>query len=353
MTSPLSEAMAKALSAVRSSQPDVATKLIQDALGFVGRSDAKTPQQPPVKPVVRSANILVPAPATARSKARHRPSRGDAHPLAKHNFACSAGARDYLLHLPAKPRGLLVMLHGCKQNAEDFAVGTRMNDVADSYGLAVLYPMQSVTANPSACWNWFQFRDQERTGGEAEILASMTADVLSRHSIAPRNVFAAGLSAGGAMAAILGSTYPELYTAIGVHSGLPYRAASDVSSAFRAMRGQASPRSPHRFLPRLITFQGAQDRTVVQSNARGLWDDAVAVQGPGRVLMRESKKNGRRISHRIFMTDSGNAAIEEWIIDGLHHNWSGGNAGGTFTDPAGPDASREMLRFMMNGSAEQ
>lgn len=349
MTLPLSDAMAKALSALRSSKPDAATKVIQDALGLTARDKREDPQQTSPNPPDQPARAVLPAPVMARGK--HKPHPGPTvRGFISDNYACSAGGRDYLLHLPrvTRPRGLVVMLHGCKQQAEDFAIATRMNDLADSYDLAVLYPRQSAVANLSACWNWFRSQDQERSGGEAEILAGMTAAVLSRYAIASRYVFAAGLSAGGAMATILGSTHPELYAAIGVHSGLPYRAASDVSSAFRAMHGHAPPRLPHRFLPRLITFHGEQDRTVVKGNARELWDDALAGQGPGRLLEQESTENGRRVSRRIFMRDGGIASVEECIVDGLHHNWSGGNPKGTFADPAGPDASREMLRFMMD-----
>ena len=186
------------------------------------------------------------------------------------SFTCAAGTRTYKLYvpksLPLHGGGLIVMLHGCTQNAVDFAAGTGMNEIAEAEGMIVVYLNQAMQANSSGCWNWFNPRDQIHGQGEPSIIAGITEELISAYHVKPNQVFIAGLSSGGAMAVILGHTYPTLYSAIGVHSGLPYRSANDVISAFSAMRGERKS-SSILLKPRVIVFHGDADTTVHPSNA--------------------------------------------------------------------------------------
>ena len=277
------------------------------------------------------------------------------------------GMRAYKLYIPSgartQPLPLVVMLHGCKQNPDDFAAGTRMNHLAESEGFFVLYPAQTKAANGLGCWNWFRGANQRRDQGEPSIIAGMTREVIASHPIDPRRVYVAGLSAGGAMSAIMASTYPELYAAVGVHSGLAHGAAHDVMSAFAAMReGPAATRArhdaadPQRAVPTIV-FHGDQDATVHPNNGDhviaqakpaapveelidGMPADAVYTVERGQV------DGGRAYTRTIHRDASGQSTgIEHWVVHGSGHAWSGGSAKGSYTDPQGPDASREMLRF--------
>jgi poly(hydroxyalkanoate) depolymerase family esterase len=245
------------------------------------------------------------------------------------------------------------MLHGCRQTAEDFALGTNMNAVAGQHKLLVAYPHQPSSANPMSCWNWFRPQDQAPLGGEAEIIAGLTESVRAEFEILPESVFLAGLSAGGAMAAILGSTYPDLYAAVGIHSGLAYKSADDIKSAFAAMRRQDGPRrrewADNEFRPRLVVFHGSGDQTVAPANARQLWEDAVRSKGPGDTLELRISSGGRTVDRRIFAATAEAVSVEEWIIHGSGHAWCGGNPRGSYTDANGPNASAEMVRFFLDG----
>ena len=265
--------------------------------------------------------------------------------------ACESGARGYKLYIPAAPvapgtrRPLVVMLHGCKQHPEDFAAGTTMNALAEEQGCLVLYPEQTAGANPSACWNWFDGAHQGREQGEPSILAGMTREVLREHGGDPGRVFVAGLSAGGAMAAILGTAYPELYAAVGVHSGLPFAAAHDLQSAVAAMKGDFRRRHvPGRALP-IIVFHGDKDTTVHPANGDELIErrrrdplDATAVE-PGQV------PDGHAYTRTVHSRPDGSVQAEHWLVHGAGHAWSGGDARGTYTDGKGPSASQAMLQF--------
>ena len=262
----------------------------------------------------------------------------------------AAGTREYKLYVPPGYRGqalpLVVMLHGCTQNPDDFAAGTRMNDAALECDFFVLYPAQAHKANASRCWNWFQPKHQQRDRGEPGLLAGMTRDVIKRYNIDPQRVYVAGLSAGGAMAAILGDAYPDVFAAVGVHSGLPAGSATDARTAFAAMKGGTvcAPQSGHT--PPTIVFHGDQDTTVHPVNGEHV---VAASAGAGTPeLERARSGNGRRYTRRTYRDAGGRVLAEHWAVHGCGHAWSGGSARGSYTDAKGPDASREMLRFFFS-----
>jgi poly(hydroxyalkanoate) depolymerase family esterase len=250
---------------------------------------------------------------------------------------------------------LLVMLHACRQTPEDFAIGTRMNQLADEHGFLVVYPAQSATANPLNCWNWFIAKDQARDGGEPSLIAGITRQVALDHRIDARRIYVAGLSAGGAMAVILGATYPELFAAVGVHSGLPYGAAHDSTSALSAMRGNGGPRSgasfPGSSTPTIV-FHGDYDTAVDVSNGIAIVDQAVSraerALGPLQKTIRERMSPGGRVyTTTAYHRPDAPSLVEYWRVHGAGHAWSGGSPLGSFTDASGPDASAEMVRFFL------
>jgi poly(hydroxyalkanoate) depolymerase family esterase len=257
---------------------------------------------------------------------------------------------------------LIVMLHGCTQNPDDFAVGTGMNRLAEEHDFIVAYPRQSMRANRSACWNWFNLTDQMRDTGEPSIIAGITRTLMAEFDIDAERIYVAGLSAGGAMAAIMSATYPELYAAIGIHSGLAYGTATDLASAFAAMRGTSSPAAPAQRTSHLksgngrvrtIVFHGASDQRVHPSNAERILTEARAgLADSAQETQHEGSAGGRTYTRTVITDASGVPHVEYWAIEGLGHAWSGGSPEGSHTDQHGPDASREMLRFFLGGPAQ-
>lgn len=272
------------------------------------------------------------------------------------SYSGPAGSRDYTVFVPdapaAGPRPLVVMLHGCTQNADDFATGTRMNALAQAGGFVVAYPEQSAQANAQRCWNWFQARDQGRDHGEPAIIAGITRAVVAEHGIDERRVFVAGMSAGAAMAVIMGATHPDLYAAVGVHSGLAYGSATDLASALQAMKQGASDGGAAQGAGELtptIVFHGDRDYTVHHRNGEqvlGGWTRQHAGRPRFDVSVAEYEVPGRRTTTRSIYRDRTGALVAEgWSVHGLGHAWSGGDAAGSYTDAKGPDASAEMVRF--------
>lgn len=263
-------------------------------------------------------------------------------------FGSDGAQRDYKLFIPpgagSRPLPLVVMLHGCTQNPDDFAAGTAMNEVARAQGFYVLYPAQSHKANAQGCWNWFKHNHQQRGRGEPALLAGMTRQVMAEHAIDPDRVYVAGLSAGGAMAAILGAAYPELYAAVGVHSGLAAGSANDLPSALAAMKRGAAARAAAHGVPTIV-FHGDADGTVHPANGDQVM--AACAGAASEVATHKVSGAGGRTSTRSVHSDPADGRVlgEHWLVHGASHAWSGGSSRGSYTDSRGPDATAEMLRF--------
>jgi poly(hydroxyalkanoate) depolymerase family esterase len=276
-------------------------------------------------------------------------------------YSNRAGSRTYKLYVPSGYCGralpLVVMLHGCTQSPDDFAAGTRMNALAEEHTCLVAYPAQAASANASKCWNWFNPGHQQRGQGEPSLIAGITRQVMQDYSVDARRVYVAGLSAGAAAAVIMGSTYPDLYAAIGAHSGLARGAANDLHSAFAVMRhgeavavrrsSSASDGGGYRRIIPTIVFHGDQDKTVHPRNA----DQIIAQSRANMTVDLQTRVQHGRIpgghaySRTLHADASGRTVLEQWVIYGAGHGWSGGSPAGSYTDPRGPDATQEMLRF--------
>jgi poly(hydroxyalkanoate) depolymerase family esterase len=263
------------------------------------------------------------------------------------SYTNDSGTRAYKTYIPARGEGqarpLVVMLHGCQQTPDDFAAGTRMNELAEEIGFIVVYPEQGAAANASRCWNWCQPDNQQRDDGEPSLIAGITRAVIATYAVDPSRVYVAGLSAGGAMAAIMGHTYPDLYAAVGIHSGLPYAAARDLPSALIAMRGWSVPSSARGAVPTIV-FHGDGDTTVHPRNGEQLFTSQTVENG---------EESGRKYTRTTQADASGKPALEHWLVHGAGHAWSGGSANGSYTDPRGPDATRAMLRFFLPSVAAE
>jgi poly(hydroxyalkanoate) depolymerase family esterase len=286
------------------------------------------------------------------------------------SYTNHAGKRSYKLYIPGsyhgQPLPLVVMLHGCTQNPDDFAAGTRLNVLAEEHQCFVAYPAQPLAANASKCWNWFEAAHQQRDRGEPSIIAGLTRQILDNYRVDARRIYVAGLSAGGAMAMTLAMTYPDLYAAVGIHSGLPHAVAKDLPSAFSAMHcGQGDPLTrrtagapdvrPDTAPIPAIVFHGDRDTTVHPCNG----EQVIAQCAPppaGRGVSSEGNAahvrvergqvpQGHAYTRTTYHDAGGKPAVEYWLVHGAGHAWSGGSFHGSYTDPLGPDASQEMLRF--------
>jgi poly(hydroxyalkanoate) depolymerase family esterase len=267
------------------------------------------------------------------------------------SYSNHAGSRNYKLYIPSTYHGqampLLVMLHGCTQNPDDFAAGTQMNQVAEERECFVVYPEQTPSANNHKCWNWFNAIDQQRGQGEPSIIAGIAQQVIEEYPVNERQVYVAGLSAGGAMAVIVGTLYPDLFAAVGVHSGLPYASAQDLPSALSAMkRGASGPKAGNGALP-IIVFHGDRDTTVHPSNGEAVMEQGqhIHVAGAEPLVASGAVPNGHSYTQTTHRKADGTPVGEHWVVHGAGHAWSGGSTQGSYTDGRGPDASREMMRF--------
>jgi poly(hydroxyalkanoate) depolymerase family esterase len=348
--------MRDATQLTRAGQLGAATAAIQRALAGAapGQGDATLPVVPTVVPTVRGDQPRVPD----RSLGTFTPG--------SHTHA--ALTRGYKLYMPpgaqARSLPLVVMLHGCTQDPDDFAAGTGMNALADEFGFHVLYPAQAADANPSRCWNWFKHNHQRRERGEAACIAAMAQTIVRAQGADADRVYIAGLSAGGAMASAVAAAYPDVFAAVGVHSGLAPGAASSLPEALAAMRGgEAGPVQPQRSaqpsranaLPvPTIVFHGDRDPTVHPRNGeqviaaalRGRPQPAAGFDG-ATIIEQGVSAQGLRYTCTRHGPPVGPAVAEHWVVHGAGHAWSGGRAAGSYTDPRGPDASREMLRFFL------
>ncbi|WLA82171.1 extracellular catalytic domain type 1 short-chain-length polyhydroxyalkanoate depolymerase [Bradyrhizobium elkanii] len=288
---------------------------------------------------------------------RASPSASDIAPkgttFIEGTFSNAAGSRTYKLFIPSrnqgKPLPLIVMLHGCTQSPDDFAAGTRMNFLAEEQNCFVAYPEQSSGANQAKCWNWFRKGDQQRGSGEPSLIAGITRQIMRDHAIDPKRVYVAGLSAGGAAAAIMAATYGDLYAAVGIHSGLACGAAGNLPSAFMAMRQGGGPEALVKVgsVVPTIVFHGDRDTTVHPDNGDRILEQSAKATSPATKVLRGRVPDGHAYTRTIVTDQSGRVISEHWNIHGAGHAWSGGSPAGSYTDPRGPDATREMLRFFL------
>ncbi|RUP13857.1 MAG: PHB depolymerase family esterase [Methylobacterium sp.] len=268
-------------------------------------------------------------------------------------FGNAAGSRAYDMFVPSgyagTPLPLVVMLHGCSQTSRDFAIGTGMDALAEAQGFLVAYPDQPRSANFAKSWNWFRDEDQRRGRGEPSIIAGLTRAIMAEFAVDPSRVYVAGLSSGGAAAAVMAMMYPDLYAAVGIHSGLACGSAGSMSAAIATMRRGALLRPVQAAHPvPTIVFHGDRDTTVSPVNG----DQALAQAQPeGRLTVTTvagRSKGGMAYTRRVLTEPDSPWSSEHWILHGAGHAWAGGHPAGSHTDPTGPDASGEMLRFFLS-----
>jgi poly(hydroxyalkanoate) depolymerase family esterase len=272
------------------------------------------------------------------------------------SYSNPAGRLAYKLFIPSgykgEPLPLVVMLHGCTQSPDDFAAGTRMNFIAEEQSCFVVYPAQRTGANQAKCWNWFRAADQQRGRGEPSLIAGITLQVMRDYSVDPKRVYVGGLSAGAAAAAVMGATYSDLYAAIGIHSGLVCGAATDLPSALVAMREGGGSDIGLGDRPRVptIVFHGDRDSTVHPKNGGQMLEQSMRTSSTQERVLRGRVPGGHAYTRTIHTDARGRGMFEHWNIHGAGHAWSGGSHAGSYTDPRGPDATREMLRFFLEHS---
>jgi len=354
MTTISPSGMKNALGLTRSGDLAGATRLIQQML--TGKVQASA--EPAADHVFPMESLSWPK--ASRNKGTATPLRSATSTQIKHTYKSASGSIAYELYVPSKVTGdmpLIIMLHGCTQSAQDFAAGTRMNKLADEFGFAVAYPEQPASANAQRCWNWFRPGDQNRDGGEPALIAGLTREIIAARPVNAAQVYIAGLSAGGAAAANMAAAYPDLYAAVGIHSGLACGVAHDMPSAFAAMNGGAAviPIGDQPFVP-TITFHGGSDNTVKHINSAQIHSRNQKhgrLAGADRITDHGKSAAGQRFVKEALVDETGRSLSESWTIPDAGHAWSGGSSSGTWTDPTGADASREMVRFFLQHSLQQ
>ena len=257
---------------------------------------------------------------------------------------------------------LLVALHGAGQTPDDFAAGTDFDALAQGLGAYVLYPEQTRAKNSMRAWNWFLPEHQRREAGEPAAILALVDEMCARYPIDRSSVFVAGISAGGAMAAILAEQAPDIFSGAGIVAGVALHASHDVKSAFSAMHGEATvediasvlthdaPDAPAYAHTRISIWAGAEDKLVDPGNAGILarqFHRLLGLNGQPAYEQRESARIAR------WRDQYGNVRIELWQVPCMGHAWSGGTRRGSHTFPAGPSASAEMLRFFLRESAAE
>ena len=328
------------------------TATIEKALGLAGLTQLRRPI-PGHRPAAFRASRPMGPPVTTKPLAT---GLGQFLSL---SYSNGQSSRAYRLYIPSSHVGesapLIVMLHGCKQNPDDFATGTRMNELAESEGFLVAYPAQTARENGANCWNWFESNQQSREGIEPSLIAGIVRDIGRSHAVDPSRVFVAGLSAGAAMAVILGRTYPEVFAGVAAHSGLPVGAAHDVMSAFAAMQGgpAASSTDIGRSSVPTIVFHGDADNTVALANGATIVEQALLGYAESDTALRKSQRSpgaldGKKFTTTDYADAGGRSRVEEWVVHGGAHAWFGGSSKGSYTDPSGPDASAEIVRFFLS-----
>jgi poly(hydroxyalkanoate) depolymerase family esterase len=368
MKSRLLDTMGEALSLVRKSRLADATAVLRNALSG-GNAGSAAEAAPPfatarvfVPPARRSLGEVLAALRTGRAnwpKTAYAPEKTSPDAFGG-NFTSrawrgAAGSLNYRLYVPPdhaqRDLALVLMLHGCTQNPEDFALGTQMNDLADEFGLIVAYPHQPRSANAQGCWNWFDKRHQHRGSGEPAKLAGLAQNLANEFGVPRGRTFVAGLSAGGAMAEVLAATYPDVFDAVGIHSGLAYKAANDVPSAFAAMKGTAISEPALKVVAerdcRKIIFHGGADATVNPANSQRILDEARRGPDSLKQIDLDWQIEAGRVNRTVLHDAAGRAVIEHWFVEGGGHAWFGGDARGTYTQSVGLDASRVMVRFFL------
>jgi poly(hydroxyalkanoate) depolymerase family esterase len=347
------ELMLEATRLTRAGQLGEATAAIQRALG--GASHAAT--TPAGTTAAADALLLdgcvIELPADVERPAEIEPRfTGD---FGSGSHTHGSLTRGYKLYVPpdvgARALPLVVMLHGCTQDPDDFAAGTGMNERAQEQGFFVLYPEQAQDANPARCWNWFKHNHQRRDRGEAAVIATMTQSIVRAHGIDPERVYIAGLSAGGVMAAQVACAYPELFAAVGVHSGLPPGVARSLPGGLAAMKGDAGEQPPTAMAIPVIVFHGDNDATVHPRNAASVVDAVLRsdLSSAATTVDAESGTSlaGQRYTRSCWRAGNADVIAEHWLVHGGGHAWFGGRREGSYTDVRGPDASGEMLRFFL------
>jgi poly(hydroxyalkanoate) depolymerase family esterase len=373
LKSRLFDAMSDVLTLVKKSSLSEATALLRDALAGgepkreagesaaapSARASISSPARRPLGEVLNGLRVGRSLfPKIAEAPGATPPEWLDQKFVARSHRG-AAGSLTYRLYTPADPAqrelALVIMLHGCSQNPKDFAIGTRMNELADEFGLVVAYPLQPRAANASGCWNWFDKRHQKRGAGEPAMLAGLAQALGDEFGIARSRTFVAGLSAGGAMAEILGVTYPDVFEAVAVHSGLPYGAASDLPSAFAAMKGTAigepAPRKEIEIASdsdcRRIVFHGGADATVHPANATRFLEQARRRPNPPKQIDLDWQIEGGHVNRTVLHDSEDRSIFEHWFVEGGGHAWFGGDARGSYTQNVGLDASRVIVRFFL------